>query len=275
MTDQTPQNPPTQVPVSIAGSAGSPVAEATSDVQAQRRGLPGRALALFIAGGVLVTGAVITFVVIAGLAFGTSSAADCDVDGCGSRDPALAKGKSTRPLSPLVDDINHIPLDARAVFDGQPVWAIQLTPSWRVVTFDDNGVNVFQDDETGCALITSQTVVGQMAESATDSIPSVEMVAGTIEAYSAKDPASSVLDWGTIDVTLSTAQAETTIEFATATLMRTSPAGDQQAIEIMARSMPDSSMSLVATMTCDPEVHAAVDEPYRQLRTIVAVVMNP
>ncbi|MBH0053236.1 hypothetical protein I6E74_03520 [Salinibacterium sp. SWN139] len=272
MTDQTPRNSPPQLPLPADGSAHDP---ASAGDPTPRRGLPRWAWALIAAGGLVFIGIAAAFVVTASHVFGTPPAADCDNDRCNSEGTAITKGKSTRSPAPLAGGVEHIPLTTLAVFEGQPVWAWQMTPDWTHVTFDDNGVNVWQHDETGCSLITSQTVASQMAESPTDSIPSEEMVDGVIEAYADKGPEASVLDAGTIDVTFSTTQGESAIEFATGTLALTLPTGEHQVAEVIARSMPDSGTSLVATMTCDPAVHAAAAEPYGQLRTILAVIIYP
>lgn len=272
MTDQTPQNSPPQLPVPTGNvthrpaSVGGPV---------PRRGLPRWAWALIVAGGIVFIGIAAAFVVSASLVFGASPAADCDGTRCNSEGTAITKGKSTQSPTPLAGGVERIPLTTLAVFDGQPVWAWQMTPDWKHITFDDDGVNVWQHDETGCSLITSQTVASQMAESPTDSVPSEEMVDGVIEAFAEKGPEASVLDVGTIDIVYSTSRGETAIEFATGTVALTLPTGEHQVAEVIARSMPDSGTSLVATMTCDPAVHAAAAEPYGQLRTIFAVIIYP
>ncbi|MEV8253088.1 hypothetical protein AB0O95_03885 [Rhodoglobus sp. NPDC076762] len=268
MTDQTPENTPPRPPASAIRTAvvADPIL---------RPGLPRWAWPLIIASALVCVGIVATIVVIVGIALGASSAADCGGGGCDSEGTSITRGKSAQSPSPLAEGGERISLDALAAFDGQPVWASQLAPSWRMVTFDDNGVNVFQDDDTGCLLLTSQTVASETSVSPTDSLPSDQMINDTIAAYKAKDPDALVMDFGRADVTLAASRPESTIEFSTATVARTTPSGEPQTVEIIARTMPDSGTSLVATLSCDPSVHAAADLPYGALTTALAVVLNP
>lgn len=268
MTDQTPHDVPPQSSAGVTDPAMAGNHE-------QRCGFPPWAWALTIIGGVLFLGLAATLIVTANVALSAATSPGCTSANCDEETSNSTNAATTPSRVELSDGSDRVPLDRLAVFDGQPVWASQLAPIWTLMTLDDNGITVYQNSETGCLLLTSQTVASEMRDSESDRALSDEMINGTIAAYAATDPELSILDRGRVDIALAASQHDSTIEFAAGTVLRANPTGADETVEILARSMPDSGTSLVATMSCTPDAHAAAAAPYGELVSILAVVMSP
>ncbi|WP_339619050.1 hypothetical protein [uncultured Salinibacterium sp.] len=242
-----------------------------------RRGWPWWAWALLFGVPFLVLSGLVA-IVFTGLLLGQASQGlNCYVYG----DCEPARGAAPIPgASDSSDDrteaAKKVPLEGSAVFEGQPVWSFTLEPTWQALPFDQDGIDVFQDEATGCQLITSQGVAVSEAESASDAELSYALLSREIKGFTADNPDALILNAGApIDIAIASAASESTIEFASATIDQKSADGVSQTIEIAARSMPGSEGELLAVLTCDTAALSALGTKFELFSTALAVTVSP
>ncbi|MBH0116474.1 hypothetical protein I6E52_06400 [Salinibacterium sp. NG253] len=242
-----------------------------------RRGLPGWAWALIIGLPLLLLGAVWVGLVLVGLFFSAAStSAGCDDGYCDWGAPV--EPTSTSSDSPLdaADPTNSVPLAGNAVFDGQPVWSLTLEPTWQELDLDLIGLTVFHDDATGCELIASQSVAAPNTENAGDAVLSADLLSQEIKALTAGNSEALVLNAGAAtDIPIGGAGSGSTIDFASATISQRNAADVAMSTEIVARSMPDSDVALVAMLTCETATIPTFGEKFDFFSTALAVAVGP
>lgn len=274
--------PATSGPAASGPSASGPSASAAPTLSspaatAARRKLPGWAWALIIGVPLLLLMAAGTGLVLIGLVVSTASEyAGCDDDGyCDAGNISTSAPGSTAAPVDGGDPTNRVTLDGNAVFDGQPVWSFTLEPTWQALAFDQDGINVFLDDATGCQLITSQRLALPAPEALSDVEVSYALLTQEIRDFTAGDPAALILNPGSTDIAIAAVDGDSTLEFASATIDQTSPAGVSTTTEIAARSMPGSESELVAALTCDTAAFDAFDSKFELFSTALAVTVSP
>jgi len=219
------------------------------------------------------TGAALVANVLVGQA---THALICDADGyCGlGVGPESAPSATGDPVD-AAGPTNRVTLDGNAFFDGQPVWSFTLNPTWQAIPFDQDGINVFQDEATGCQLITTQSLVLPDPEALSDVEVSYALLSREIEGFTADDPDALILNRGATDIAIAVVGSDSTLEFASATIDQTGPEGVAKSTEIAVRSMPDSKSELVAALTCDTAVHNTFDTEFELFSTALAVTATP
>ncbi|WP_010203905.1 hypothetical protein [Salinibacterium sp. PAMC 21357] len=268
-------------PTEIPDAPELAVSEGPVTAPAVRRRLPGWAWALIVGIPLLLLMAVGALLVTIGLAVTTSQSTGCDgATPCGERGrsaPAPAAEKSPSEATSPVDEFtttSRVTLDGHAAFDGQPAWSIELGPSWRVHSFDQQGINVFRDEKTRCQLVTSQNLALADHGSTGDFWPSDDLLLDQIVDFTVDDAESTILDVSSTDIPIGAVGSGSTLEFAAATITRTSPAGVHETVEIVARSMPNSESALVAALTCDTGVYDTFTSRYSVFSDSLAITAN-
>lgn len=200
----------------------------------------------------------------------------CYADGyCGVRG-----GAAPTPVSPAGPNggaaaTDRVTLDRQAAFDGQPEWAIRLEPTWQAISFDQNGINVFQDETTGCLLITSQRLALPDPQAFSDAAPSNTLLFEELSGLTGGDPEAFPFSPGATDIAVHTVDSGSVIEFASATMDHKNADGISESIEIVARSMPASESELVAVLTCTADAMETFGTKFELFSTALAVTATP
>ncbi|MBH0129971.1 hypothetical protein [Salinibacterium sp. NK8237] len=206
-----------------------------------------------------------------------TSALICYADGyCSLGGSSESTPRATVDPVDSVDPTNRVPLDEKAVFDGQPVWTLALESTWQPLTVGHDGTNIFHEEATGCQLITSQRTAFPNPDSLGDDYLSYALVDQELRGLTARNPNLSIRSpLGATDLPVAAANSDSTIEFVTAILEQTDADGVPTTTAIAARSMPSSESELVATLTCSTAAFETFGEEFEFFSTALAVAVGP
>ncbi|MGV8913134.1 MAG: hypothetical protein ACOH14_11035 [Rhodoglobus sp.] len=243
---------------------------------AARRRWPWWAWALLFGVPLMAIPGIVAGLVVNELAGQAARAIICYADGyCGFGTSPESFSRATGDPVDAAGPTNRVTLDGNAVFDGQPVWSFTLEPSWHALTFDQDGINVFQDEATGCQLITSQSLALPDPDAVSDIEVSYSLLSREIAGFTGNDPGALILNRGTTDIPIAVVGSDSTLEFASATIDQSNPEGVSKSTEIAVRSMPDSKSELVAALTCDTAAFEAFGAKFELFSKALAVSVSP
>ncbi|TQO20370.1 hypothetical protein FB472_2001 [Rhodoglobus vestalii] len=257
MTDQTPHESPHESPNSTKSS------------------LPRWALALILGAGVLFIGGILSIIVAVTLLASVFAADNCSSpESCGQELSPTPSAERPGVAGAPSSSVDRIPLDGSADFGGPPVWNVLLDPSWEILKFDENGVNMFQNADSGCLLLTSQNEQDVAPVEAGDRVASEQLLSQQIDTFAAVDPNASVLDSRSVDIAVGAAGSGSTIEFSSATLQRTLSSGNAETMELIARSLPASGSFMWAVVSCETGIYEAGESPFTGITKVLAVTVD-
>lgn len=263
--------PTTATPASASASASAEAAPTPARVP-----LPGWAWALIAVAIIVFLASAATTTIIVTSALASAGSYECDEFGeCSGSDATKARPEPTSSGSdrPAVDV--HVPLDRSAVFEGQPVWSIAPGATWQPTTFDRAGINVLQDEATGCQLATTQRLALPDPDVSDDFDGSYAVLVREFTAFLEEDPDAQLHDPGLLDIAIAEVGSDSTIEFASVTISHINPDGVAQITELAARSMLGSESELVARLTCDAPVHNAFTAQFEVFSEVLSVTTTP
>ncbi|MBH0008412.1 hypothetical protein [Salinibacterium sp. SWN1162] len=199
----------------------------------------------------------------------------CYADGYCGVDNDASSGSGEDP-SGEVSATNHVPIDGSAIFEGNPVWALTLDPTWQPLNLDLVGLAAYRDDATGCELIASQSFAAPNAEDAGDAVLSADLLSQELDALTAGNSEALVINAGAAtSIPVVAAESGSTIDFLSATISQRNADDVAMSTEIVARSMPNSGGALVAMLTCETATIPTFGEKFDFFSTALAVTVGP
>lgn len=250
-----------------------------------KKGLPGWAIGLIIAGGLLLIGVIVVAVLVASLIVNAVKEEDCSASGsCGqglpptaSEEPLADSETEQTPADPEADpgspgtSSGNISMDSSAEFDAPPIWSAPLLEGWEIVILDQDGINQFANTELDCSITTSQNVAPVDLSPSSDLALTMQLMDELGDQLASATTTAKVVSERAIDLSLGSAGSGSHIEFAMNRIDYSTDTGDYASV-LFGRSMPHSGSYMWSQLSCARTVMDGADSPLQVMMDQITVL---